>query len=229
MQQRLRLRTVADLSLSEAILVSARFPIISPPGRLILNGTVYDAVVDGGYFDSSGLATLRDLAAAISRMDKKQTIVNLFITNDPIDPRDQKKRAPDPAKKYEFDTPVPTVLRALTNARTGRSEHAGVAAREELQSYSQLFFHIAVYEPQPEPSSDSYMKPIPGKFQGISMSWWLSQQVQRYLDNQLPIKGVRYKAWKGEEDKTVGPGINESVLCELIKSAGTSQGSVCKN
>lgn len=241
-----------DLSLSEAVLVSARFPVISPPGRLIRDGTVYDAILDGGYFDTSGLASLRDLAAAIKEVDPEQKILNLLITNDPnvtattcVPPEAEQK--PDQAASYSFELPLPAILRTVINARTGRSEHAAAVACLELRSYRQEFFHIGVYRPEPGsqgkvPAPDNKVQsdkdvcipenspksPSP-EFQGISMSWWLSKQVQRYLDNQVRIHGQPYTRPDDLSDDTQGPKQNECQIRMLRSSAGYKTLSAADN
>jgi hypothetical protein len=76
------------LRLSTAMLVSARFPYISPEGLAGRNGEY--RFVDGGYFDNSGAATLLDIETAIRKAaerlgaaDRVQ-IATLVIANEPI-------------------------------------------------------------------------------------------------------------------------------------------------
>nr|WP_085880736.1 patatin-like phospholipase family protein [Roseisalinus antarcticus] len=49
-----------DLTVGEAMLLSARFPVVTPPGRYIEGGETKQ-VVDGGYFDNSGVETVTEL------------------------------------------------------------------------------------------------------------------------------------------------------------------------
>ncbi len=81
-------RNGPDLRLASAVTISARFPLISPAGAIFpLDGAGKsqrkrgDAVVDGGYFENSGLSTALDIATAL-RAQKLQPIV-LTISNDP--------------------------------------------------------------------------------------------------------------------------------------------------
>jgi uncharacterized Zn-finger protein/predicted acylesterase/phospholipase RssA len=87
--------------LSTGVLLSARFPVISPAGRL--PGSIAETlVVDGGYVDNSGTLTAREivheLRAAIDDQrevavgDEKKVldhvkIVTLMIANDPVSHR----------------------------------------------------------------------------------------------------------------------------------------------
>lgn len=81
----------SDLPLSTAVHNSARFPFVSPPGRIQRNDSAeFGHVVDGGYFENSGLATLREVLDVI--MSKRADAggrrallpVVLYLCNDPI-------------------------------------------------------------------------------------------------------------------------------------------------
>jgi len=72
-----------DIRLSTAVSNSARFPIISPHGDIASGGKVIDRIVDGGYFDYSGIVSALELRAQIMRMDEKLNPFVLFATNDP--------------------------------------------------------------------------------------------------------------------------------------------------
>ena len=73
----------SDLKLSTAAHNSARFTYVSPPGRIQRNDTLeFGHVVDGGYFENSGLATLREVLEALPA-DRSQAIV-LYLCNDPL-------------------------------------------------------------------------------------------------------------------------------------------------
>ena len=63
------LRDAPDLRLSTAALLSARFPIISPAGvlRNDADASFGDRVVDGGYFENSGLSTAPTLPGVEQR------------------------------------------------------------------------------------------------------------------------------------------------------------------
>lgn len=61
---RISLEEGRDLTVANAAVMSARFPLISPPGR-VLAGDQTRQLVDGGYFDNSGLVTVHDILDAI--------------------------------------------------------------------------------------------------------------------------------------------------------------------
>jgi hypothetical protein len=78
----------ADVPLSAAVHNSARFTYVSPAGRLDRNdGIEYGHVVDGGYFENSGLATLLEVFDAVRSAPNGGKVVRpivLYLCNDPI-------------------------------------------------------------------------------------------------------------------------------------------------
>ena len=57
-----------DVQISTAIHNGARFPWISPAGTLTRQGSGQGHILDGGYFDAAGVATLAELAQAIAAL-----------------------------------------------------------------------------------------------------------------------------------------------------------------
>ena len=71
-----------DVRLSTAALTSARFPVISPAGVFRMKGSGYgDQVVDGGYFENSGLTTALDIVHALEQSGLHPIVVS--ISNNP--------------------------------------------------------------------------------------------------------------------------------------------------
>lgn len=80
-----------SIRLSTAVLLSARFPVVSPVGTLVdarTGATVQ--MVDGGYFDNSGAVTagevlqvLQEEATGLGLRDRVH-LVGLMITNEPV-------------------------------------------------------------------------------------------------------------------------------------------------
>ena len=76
-------RAGADIRLSTAAMLSARFPIISPAGILRASGDdeTGDRVVDGGYFENAGLTTAMDVASELRRLGVVPVV--LWVQNGP--------------------------------------------------------------------------------------------------------------------------------------------------
>src|SRR5262245_21479881 len=73
-----------DIRLSTAVSNSARFPIISSHGDVIgTDQRAVDRVVDGAYFDYSGIVSAMELRIQITRLDDQLRPFVLFLTNDP--------------------------------------------------------------------------------------------------------------------------------------------------
>lgn len=74
------LRTLAqerpwDVPILSAAFMSARFPVVSPGARLTAGTSA--VVVDGGYFENSGVTTVLELLDAIDRPDIKPIVIRI--------------------------------------------------------------------------------------------------------------------------------------------------------
>lgn len=119
----------ADVRLATAAHDSARFAYVSPAGRLLsAAGRDYDHVVDGGYFENSGAATLQDVLYVANRSPRRDRLrfVVLYLCNSAgrcwgadagADPATPQLQPPD---LTELFAPV----RALLGARDARGELA---------------------------------------------------------------------------------------------------------
>ena len=75
-------------ALAPSIHNSARFTYVSPAG--LVRGIADERkrhVVDGGYFDPTGVDTLLDVALALQAIDKEATFIPVYVTNATIDPK----------------------------------------------------------------------------------------------------------------------------------------------
>jgi hypothetical protein len=62
---------------------SARFTVVSPPGRLVRDGVTTGRIIDGGYFENGGMETVYDLARYLRRaMQPARPIIIVEILND---------------------------------------------------------------------------------------------------------------------------------------------------
>ncbi len=117
------LNTTVDISLTSAAVLGARFPYLSPAGRI---GNNY--FVDGGYFDNSGAGVVQEMIRAIINIGKKDSIEHgagsilyqqvrklhfkiLHITNSPVilDSNNIKSVAPI---KNDMLSPILTIMGA---------------------------------------------------------------------------------------------------------------------
>jgi hypothetical protein len=212
-------RPSRNVRLSTAALLSARFPFISPAGTIRMSALDTDAkpgprdsqfgdeVVDGGYFENSGLTTAREVAAALKA--KGLMPVVLSISNDPTFETTKKEtlaeRSPTPNVMHLPVGPAATnsiLVRAidilyapiatLYRSRDSHAEIAGQNLAERLQEWDvpagdlhglddcyAPFFPIRVYQQGHGFDMPQY-----------SMSWWLSPVVRKALENQFYPEGI---------------------------------------
>jgi len=172
-----------DVSLSTAAHNSARFPLVSPPGEIRnRNGDVVDRLVDGGYFENFGAQTATELAEAIMIVNPDLSPFILVLSNDPEVPEqegaarsrmEQARRSSDGA----FVTDISAPLKAFAHTRNARGTLAVDAARATLDRLNRSTCNVARIRVWGEPAGELATR-------DISMSWWLSKPVQRYLHEQ---------------------------------------------
>ena len=111
----------SDIPLSTAAHNSARFSFVSPPGRIHRGDTIeYGHVVDGGYFENSGLATLREILEAVQSADSAERPIVLYLCNDPLPCRDRPARDSLPTAPRSAVADWLGPLRALLSTREAR-------------------------------------------------------------------------------------------------------------
>ena len=124
------------MRLSTAVLISARFPVISPTG--ILQDSRDNArvpIVDGGYFDNSGAVTAGDeLDALLGAARKLQledhlNFVAIMIANDPIGASPPSR--PSHGTTPSSISPASRVSSSLPCRRSTKSERARRSDSEE--------------------------------------------------------------------------------------------------
>ena len=162
----------ADVRLATAAHDSARFAFVSPAGRLLSwEGRDFGHVVDGGYFENSGAATLRDVlhALADSAVADQVEFVVVYLCNNPdrcygatvsLDPSRVEPRAPGLGEVF---SPV----RALLGARDARGS---LAIAHLKQTLGRRFLEFGVCPVENEP-------PVP-------LGWQLSEGMRQRLSRQ---------------------------------------------
>jgi hypothetical protein len=126
---------------STAVTNSARFPIVSPAGRL---GTglfgSYGHIIDGGYFENGGLETLVDVLRFVRKHDPKRPIIVIEISNNDRAPLPDSLRAigqmqpnVDPRKPGWF-SPFLAGPRAIVGGLYNTSEARGISGAKRLST-----------------------------------------------------------------------------------------------
>lgn len=192
------------LPLSTAAILGARFPYISPAGRIdqlrnkkaspagTLDSTVPHFFVDGGYFDNSGAGVVQEMIRAMIKMAESSTdpvlrkrarnlrIVVLHITNSPQGDANIKEIT---AFKNDLSAPLLTILGAYDMQTTVNDMRlinyiADVDLRPDSLPLSRaVYYPIHLYSDPTEPGDTSR-----GPF---AMNWFISDSVRQQMDRRL--------------------------------------------
>ncbi len=194
----------ADLPLSTAVHNSARFPFVSPAGRIERrDGQSYGSLVDGGYFENSGLTTLGDVRREVDSLLQQHRnadgdllaaaamrarVVVLYLCNDPLacrrDLAADTSLSTDRSIAAEWLSPLLTLL----NTRDAR----GTLARAQTEhARGEDFFQINVCDSIPlarEPASPTETERLKvGHTRVVNppLGWLLSRMARDWMDSSL--------------------------------------------
>jgi hypothetical protein len=168
----------ADVRLATAAHDSARFAYVSPAGRLLsARGRDFGHVVDGGYFENSGAATLRDVLDVLEDSVVKEHVefVVVYLCNNPdrcygatvgSDPARAASQAPGLGEVF---SPVRTLLGA-------REARGSLAIAHLKQRLGRRFFEFGLCPADQEP-------PVP-------LGWQLSEGMRARLSEQARGSGA---------------------------------------
>lgn len=173
-----------DIRLSTAAHNSARFPFVSPPGEIRNNGNLQDRIVDGGYYENFGVSSALELAAAIQAIHPELAPFVLVVSNDPDIPGVFDPNVAAGAGK-QFGTDIVATVGTIVQARSAAGNLAVAGLERALRP--------GVTPECNTSSAHIRVRPL-GPERQLTMSWWLSRPVQRYLNAQIGAGGAcRYK------------------------------------
>jgi len=183
----------AQVPLSTAVHMSARFTYVSPAGTIerqdperTPDELAWYRVVDGGYFENSGAVTLDEILLALRREAMKTGVqiqpVVIHISNDPI--KKPKQAVAESPGKHVFMGEVLSPVRALLNVRPARGYQARdvlaerVVTPEDDEPGEHVHFRLCAYDVT------------------LPLGWMLSGLAQDDMTHQLV----------GYPDRPPGPG-----------------------
>jgi hypothetical protein len=198
--------TAVDLRLSTSAMMSARFPVISTQGVIWgLDGRISDSIVDGGYFENDGLATAADVVRELQGQGLHPLVIQTVSEPDEVRDTDrasaeQRPQLPKAGARSLFDA-YTSIGRALYATRSGQEDGHMAYLRETLQG---PLISIGVHAIE-QGTGALCRSPVQRRttMNVVSMSWWISQPVQAYLDAQL-----------------CAPEIDQVLICELKRKVG---------
>lgn len=199
----------ADVRISTAITNGARFPIVSPPGLIRdWRGPEFQQhIVDGGYFDATGMETARELSHALLANHSELKPIFLYVhfvgDGEPAEavvaPTDASAVAPAPSgsresfrrttwlQRYRNQFVAPLI--ALFRNRTGYQRHF----RDDVH--------------RPERLVSAALCDVPGRIE-VPMNWALSERAKRHAQSATGLdepgmrdpcpSGAALRAFAGE-------------------------------
>ena len=172
-----RMRAGETLRLSTAMLLSARFPIISPVGELTLDGALV-RILDGGYFDNSGGATATDMLGVLMKAAGKNPVkpIALLVTNDPLRARG-KFCEPPPETTPDAHTSLADLLVTPIGTLDAGRQNSAEQHRQEFRKAVEDAGGQVVELPLFRCKGD-------GEF---PLGWSLSGAVRRQMDDKLKL------------------------------------------
>jgi hypothetical protein len=183
-----------DISASSAVLTSARFPYITPPGLLRLprqNGNCreWEQIVDGGYIDNEGVLSLRDL------------LNYLIIANGGVPPDSGGGPAAEAIDKFKKSYRI--IVIRLSAEPAPRQEEWGLPVRDEWNQLFSAFLHqrtaagqdlVRDFKREVERSLEGCWVDVNAVEDDAPLGWTLSDFSRRKLDAWLD--GPSSETWK---------------------------------
>lgn len=183
-----------DIRMSTAIVTSARFPFISSRGNVRNQAEPPKRVgqlVDGGYFDNSGLSAVFDIVDALECNNVDSIVIN--IRNNPID--DYAKRlwsfpGREMPRQPLLETLDDRIEVAFAPAQTflNASEGHVLANRYEMTNRigEENFISANIYKAicLGKAAGDGACLKDDVRLNSVSMSWWLSASLQMFINMQ---------------------------------------------
>jgi hypothetical protein len=175
----------SDMPTSTAIHNSARFTYVSPAGHLDrADGREHGHVVDGGYFENSGLASLREIYDLLRDQYSVRPYV-LYLCNDP---RSCKASHNSPGAGDTFPSGAAdealSPVRALLKTRDAR----GSLARASLAARAgERFLQLDVCDERPVTSATESDRVQKARERVVSppLGWLLSKLARNWMDSSL--------------------------------------------
>ncbi len=190
-------RKEARIFMSTAVVASARFPIVSTAGTLRDGaGTRIARLVDGGYFDNSGLVTTSALARRLKAAELNPLVIH--ISNSPEVPSEKRRPSKEGFRAFldhffseisDSSANTPSPLLTLIRSRQGHVELEidrirDLVGNEYLIGIGLQQIPWMSSSGKHEWCKDSNLDQLL-ILRDISMSWWLSKPVQGLINIQL--------------------------------------------
>jgi len=186
-----------DISITSGAILGARFPYLSPAGRI---GKQY--FVDGGYFDNSGAGVVQEMIRGIINIGKQDSLENgagsllyrqiaklhfkvLHIVNSPVDMDSANIQAVAPIKN-DLMAPLLTIVGAYDMQTTVNDSRLINFIKDvnnygsNRADYTQISLYDDALEWQSNPLRSRFKKDPP-----YAMNWFMSDTTLHRIDKRL--------------------------------------------
>lgn len=183
-----------DISLTSGAILGARFPYLSPAGRI-----ANSYFVDGGYFDNSGAGVIQETIRGILNIEKEDSMANgklysqikklrftvLHIVNSPVE-EDSSNIVKVPPIKNDLLSPVLTIEGAYDMQTTVNDMRLinYISDINKFSGHPANYNRISLYEDPTEWDHDP-LKSRYGKEPSYAMNWFMSDTLLRRIDKRL--------------------------------------------
>ena len=183
-----------DLPVKTAAVLSARFPIVTPAGEVDFGDAVplYRQLVDGGYFENSGCATLEQVYAELRASTDAPRIVVIRIA--------AKSDRGLPGRQSNTLAP----LSALLNTRGSHGEEAAERFRQTVQAKKAVRDNGEVKDINDD-WIDLELDLSPDQGRDIPLGWLLSQGSREQIVDQVKAQLTAQKIKEIKEIKSGAP------------------------
>jgi hypothetical protein len=189
------LDSAMDITMASGSILGARFPYLSPAGKIKDN-----YFVDGGYFDNSGAGVVQELIRAIvvtgeNASRKNEPIAKLIrrlrfhvihIVNSPIEVDSTGIKSISPFKN-DLLAPVLTILGAYdmqTTVNDGRLINY-ISDLHNYDSFLADYSRISLYQSKDEWKDDKILHPFYSAEPPYAMNWFMSDTVANRINRRL--------------------------------------------
>lgn len=180
----------SDITIATGSILGARFPYLSPAGRIANN-----YFVDGGYFDNSGAGVVQEMIRGIlncakesgdsSELSKRITKLHfkvLHILNSPVD-ADSGNIQPVAPLKNDLASPVLTIVGAY-DMQTTVNDSRLINYLHDINKHSNNkadYIQVSLYSSAVEREANPALK----KELPYSMNWFISGTTRKRIDARL--------------------------------------------
>ncbi|CAL1519314.1 patatin-like phospholipase family protein [Chitinophaga sp. MM2321] len=192
------LRHDSDITITSGAILGARFPYLSPAGRI-----QNQYFVDGGYFDNSGAGVIQEIIRGIINIAEDDRRIHgdtsalyqqisrlnfkvLHITNSPVIPDGEAFQSVAPVKNDLF-APVLTIVGAYgmqTTVNDIRLSHF-ISDISTYYNRKASYLQIPLYKDSLEWQQDPLRARFPDREPSYTMNWFMSDTTIRRIDKRL--------------------------------------------